>query len=125
MNFQNKIIFDTKLSRIECPFNQSFTHIQVQRCLLHRESDWKTGPNEPDSMCEPGPDGRGIVVRGKNWLILGNNSEVTRKYRILAKELYHQPVLTFSTLSSNSQYRNDFLTKVSRIQRDLMNKYLF
>uniref|UniRef100_A0A914D6J8 Uncharacterized protein n=1 Tax=Acrobeloides nanus TaxID=290746 RepID=A0A914D6J8_9BILA len=29
----------------------------VQRCLLHRESGWKTGPNEPDSMCEPGPDG--------------------------------------------------------------------
>jgi hypothetical protein len=62
---------------------------------------------------EPGRDGRGLVIRGKHWLVLGNVSEVIRAHRTLAYEMFHASVLTFSNYANAEQYRQDFVTDVN------------
>jgi lysosomal alpha-mannosidase len=81
--------------------------------MLHRREMYLDyfGPHE--LLDEPGRDGRGLVVRGKHWLIIGNDSEISKTHRTLAYELFHAPVLTFSNYSSGvDQYRKDFVTQV-------------
>lgn len=61
---------------------------------------------------EPGHDGRGLVVRGKHWLILGDTREVTKLHRTLPYELFHSHWITFSAYDSDVEYRKNFVTKV-------------
>lgn len=66
------------------------------------------GTFEP--LNEPGHDGRGLVVRGKHWLIIGNPQDINRKHRTLVFEMFHSDWITFS--SYHDSYRDHVLTEV-------------
>uniref|UniRef100_A0A914CIX6 Glycosyl hydrolases family 38 C-terminal domain-containing protein n=1 Tax=Acrobeloides nanus TaxID=290746 RepID=A0A914CIX6_9BILA len=71
---------------------------------------------------EPGRDGRGLVVRGKHWLILAPNDEATTLHRSLAYELFHGHPFsaTFSNYSGTPQsYVGNYLAKYSGLQAQL------
>ena len=46
-----------------------------------------------------GPDGQGIVIRGKTHLILGNIQESVKHMRILIKIMNNKPIMTFKPLN--------------------------
>ena len=65
-----------------------------------------------ETLDEPGSDGRGLVVRGKHWLTIGDASHVKKVQRKLAFEMFHEAVLTFSAHDSHAAYRRDYVTYV-------------
>lgn len=65
-----------------------------------------------EPLNELGHDGRGLVVHGRHWLILGNTDEVIKNHRTLAYEMFHSPLITFSTYDSEAKYHQNFVTKV-------------
>jgi hypothetical protein len=65
-----------------------------------------------EKLDEPGHDGRGLVVRGKHWLILGDAQKITRLHRSLAYDMFHSHWITFSSYDSDESYRKNFVSKV-------------
>ncbi|KAI1724268.1 alpha mannosidase middle domain-containing protein [Ditylenchus destructor] len=84
--------------------------------MLHRRAYWddEFGVNEP--LDEPGEDGRGLVVRGTHWLLLGTKSPA---HRPLAYELFHHPIISFAQIGSIESYIKQFLTTFSPLTADL------
>ncbi|KAI1716495.1 alpha mannosidase middle domain-containing protein [Ditylenchus destructor] len=84
--------------------------------MLHRRAYWDDdfGVNEP--LDEPGEDGRGLVVRGTHWLLLGPKSPA---HRPLAFELFHHPIISFAQIGSIEAYIKKFLTTFSPLSADL------
>lgn len=59
-----------------------------------------------EALNEWGHDGRGLVVRGKHWLILGSTPNVTRLQRTLSYELLSDQWITFSKLEGSQKNQN-------------------
>uniref|UniRef100_A0A914V5H3 Alpha-mannosidase n=1 Tax=Plectus sambesii TaxID=2011161 RepID=A0A914V5H3_9BILA len=88
--------------------------------MVHRRCfyDDHYGVDEP--LNEPGIDGRGLVARGRHWLVLATPAESPAIHRQLAFDLFHSPVLTFAPLSmSVAQYQAAFITQFSGLQNPL------
>jgi hypothetical protein len=65
-----------------------------------------------EPLNETGHDGRGLVVRGKHWLILGDTFDVTKLQSTFTYEKFHSDWITFSKTDSDVEYRRNFATKV-------------
>ncbi|KAE9549642.1 hypothetical protein FO519_007149 [Halicephalobus sp. NKZ332] len=86
--------------------------------MLHRRMYQDDNFGVEESLDEPGVDGRGLVARGKHWLILEAKKD-QKKHRQLALELFHQPVVTFSPIKSTSNFRSSVITEFTGIQKSL------
>ena len=76
-----------------------------------------------EALNEPGRDGRGLVVRGKHWLVIGSASSIPQRHRSLAYEMLHSPVLTFATYTSDTTYRQNFASEV--LQKNCIYNFFY
>ena len=63
--------------------------------MLHRRLIGDDGRGLEEALNELGYEGRGLVVRGKNYLVLSSIEEAPSIHRPLAQELIMQPVFLF------------------------------
>lgn len=54
---------------------------------------------------------RGVVVRGKIWMTISSIDRADVLWRRLAKEMYYEPILAFSTVSIPKKARRNFIHK--------------
>jgi len=84
--------------------------------LIHRRSyldDW-LGVGE--ALNEPGTDGKGLVARGRHWLLLSDPSKANQLERQSAMEMFHEPVSTFAPVTGTfDAYRTNFNTIASAV----------
>ena len=72
------------------------------------------------SLNETGPDGKGLVVRGKHYIFFKAINESAKLYRDLSQRLFMSPLITFSPLTQPiSDYQNKYKTSYSGLNRDL------
>ena len=72
------------------------------------------GVGEP--LNETGSDGKGLIVRGKHYLLLENLAEANRSHRDLAEKLFMQPVTSFAANKlTPAKYNEKFATSVRYI----------
>jgi hypothetical protein len=64
------------------------THSHLLWLQLHRRCFWDDGWGVEEALDEPGEDGRGLIVAGRHWLLLGkpNDSE----HRKFGLEMFHR-----------------------------------
>ncbi len=66
-----------------------------------------------EALNETGVDGRGLVVRGRHWLVISSLDKAHLLHRTFAKNLFYQPVATYaSTPLSMDEYRAKYNTQV-------------
>uniref|UniRef100_A0AC35FAW4 Alpha-mannosidase n=1 Tax=Panagrolaimus sp. PS1159 TaxID=55785 RepID=A0AC35FAW4_9BILA len=88
--------------------------------MLHRRmyDDDSFGVEEP--LDEPGNDKRGLVARGRQWLILEPKTKNSQKeQRKSAMELFHFPIISYAPITSQSKYRSIALTEFSGLYKSL------
>uniref|UniRef100_A0A914Q1B3 Glycosyl hydrolases family 38 C-terminal beta sandwich domain-containing protein n=1 Tax=Panagrolaimus davidi TaxID=227884 RepID=A0A914Q1B3_9BILA len=76
------------------------------------------GVEEP--LDEPGNDKRGLVARGRQWLILEPQTKNSQKeQRKSAMELFHFPIISYAPITSQSKYRSIALTEFTGLYKSL------
>ncbi|XP_063446500.1 lysosomal alpha-mannosidase-like isoform X2 [Mytilus trossulus] len=89
--------------------NDGQIELMVHRRLLHDDS---FGVGEP--LNETGADGKGLVVRGKHYLVLDTIKNSARQHRLIGLWLYRQPVIMLTNVSMDrEQWYTQFNTQVS------------
>ncbi|RWS08571.1 lysosomal alpha-mannosidase-like protein [Dinothrombium tinctorium] len=81
--------------------------LMVHRRLLYDDA---FGVGEP--LNETGVDDRGLVVRGKHFLILSKIEDGAKMHRKLAQEIYMAPLITFSNYNHQERRKQYFNTKL-------------
>lgn len=80
---------------------------------MHRRAFWDDHWGVEEALDEPGQDSRGLISRGRHWLILNSPvATAARTHRPLAFELLHNPILGFSRFTSIPEYKANFLSSV-------------
>jgi len=82
--------------------------LMVHRRLLYDDA---FGVGEP--LSEPGFDGKGLVIRGKHWLLISSISDAAKQHRDIAQRIFLEPLITFSTYKTESDYYKNFQTSYS------------
>nr|QHC34068.1 lysosomal alpha-mannosidase [Platynereis dumerilii] len=86
--------------------------LMVHRRLLYDDS---LGVGEP--LNETGSDGKGLVIRGKHYLLLENLAEANSSHRDFAEKLFMQPVTSFSANElTPAEYNKKFATSWSGLK---------
>ncbi|KAL4239725.1 Mannosidase alpha class 2B member 1 [Mactra antiquata] len=88
--------------------------------MLHRRTfhDDSLGVEEP--LTEYGASGRGIVARGKHYIMLNKVSTAATVYRPLYQEIYLQPTILFSKqYYNNDDWSDIFISQWSGIKTSL------
>ncbi|RWS22807.1 lysosomal alpha-mannosidase-like protein, partial [Leptotrombidium deliense] len=80
--------------------NDGAFELMVHRRLLYDDA---FGVDEP--LNETGVDGRGLVVRGKHYMIPSKIEDAAKAHRKLAQQIFMSPLITFS------KYDNDYPRK--------------
>ncbi|XP_067124288.1 lysosomal alpha-mannosidase [Centruroides vittatus] len=90
--------------------------LMIHRRLLHDDA---FGVGE--ALNELGVDGRGLVVKGKHYLILSDINSAASKHRALAEKLFMAPLLSFATIKSQSvaKYMSNFHSQASFLSKPL------
>jgi len=66
---------------------------------------------------ETGKDGRGLVIRGKHWLLLSEPAKGAKLHRQYAMEMFYQPIPTFAPVNGTfDDYKNQFNTIITGIK---------
>lgn len=68
--------------------------------MVHRRLTLDDGFGMEEALNEPGEDGKGLVVRGKHRVIVGDIKESIRQMRITSKTLSLKPILAFKPRSA-------------------------
>ena len=76
---------------------------------VHRRLFHDDGKGVGEALDETGPDGRGLVATGIQWLVANTPSAAAGLYRPLAQRMAHRPVVAIL------KYKEDFNEK-ARIQ---------
>ncbi|XP_054165688.1 lysosomal alpha-mannosidase-like [Oppia nitens] len=72
------------------------------------------------NLNETGVDGNGLIVRGKHYLFFKPINESPKLYRDLGRQLYWEPLITFSTLNdSQESYKSKYRTQYSGLTQPL------
>ncbi|XP_054167857.1 lysosomal alpha-mannosidase-like [Oppia nitens] len=78
-------------------------------------------PKNPVPLDETGIDGKGLVIRGKHYLLFRPINESVNLYRDLSQRLYMEPLITFSPLKeSQESYKNNYKTSYSGLNNELL-----
>lgn len=93
----------------------SLLYYQVHRRVLHDDS---LGVGEP--LNEPGIDGKGLIVRGKQYVYLDDIASSVRLHRVAAQRLYMSPSLAITPLTTSADdYSKKFHTTWSSLKNRL------
>ncbi|PAV90795.1 hypothetical protein WR25_06244 [Diploscapter pachys] len=71
--------------------------------LLHRRLFYDDNFGVDEVLNEPGKDGKGLVVRGSHYLVLGDVKKAASTHRPLAVKVFHKPVVAFTKSGTNMQ----------------------
>uniref|UniRef100_A0A7E4VQL4 Alpha-mannosidase n=1 Tax=Panagrellus redivivus TaxID=6233 RepID=A0A7E4VQL4_PANRE len=85
--------------------------------MIHRRMYEDDNFGVVEALDEPGTDGRGLVVRGKHLVTLGTANSVQE--RKLTLKLFHEPVITYSPMTSFAAWKNTGLFEFTGLARDL------
>jgi len=88
--------------------------LMVHRRLLYDDS---FGVGEP--LSEPGVDGKGLVIRGKHWLLFSSIKDAAKQHRDIAQRIFLEPLITFSTYKTEADYYKNFQTSYSGLVNPL------
>lgn len=79
--------------------------------MVHRRTTLDDGFGMDEALNEIGPDGRGLIVRGKHRVIVADIQESVRQMRMMSKSTTHRPLMAFkkrnlapSTINSRSLF---------------------
>ncbi|VDN03063.1 unnamed protein product [Thelazia callipaeda] len=87
--------------------------------MLHRRSFYDDNFGVGEALDEPGDTGKGLVVRGRHWLML-NNVQDSTLYRTFATELYHSPLITTAERKiAPEDYSRTFVCEYSALEQSL------
>jgi lysosomal alpha-mannosidase len=85
--------------------------------LVHRRDFFDDGFGVDEPLNEPGRDNRGLIIRGRHWLILTDKGNATKMARTFAQDLFYSPIVTFSQYSSVNAYTSSYLTQFSGLSK--------
>uniref|UniRef100_A0A1W7RA88 Alpha-mannosidase n=1 Tax=Hadrurus spadix TaxID=141984 RepID=A0A1W7RA88_9SCOR len=88
--------------------------LMIHRRLLHDDA---FGVGE--ALNESGVDGRGLVVRGKHYLIISEINDAAVKHRKLGEELFMAPLMSFVSIESEHEWATSYHTQISGLNRPL------
>ena len=74
--------------------------------MIHRRLYYDDLFGVSEELNEPGVDGKGLVVRGKHVLVVESILKSAARHRELAQQIANEPLVTFSTGSTESEYRS-------------------
>ncbi|XP_054157914.1 lysosomal alpha-mannosidase-like [Oppia nitens] len=77
--------------------------------MVHRRDLYDDAFGVGEALNEPGVDGKGLVIRGKFWLLLTSLADAADAHRDLAQRILSEPSLTFGKLGSTTP--EDYLKK--------------
>ncbi|KAF7495939.1 Lysosomal alpha-mannosidase [Sarcoptes scabiei] len=69
--------------------------------MVHRRLLVDDGFGVNEALNEPGFDGEGLVIRGRHLVLLENDRMITKKHRLLAQQMFMEPILSFSKTSDH------------------------
>ncbi|KAE9547719.1 hypothetical protein FO519_009071 [Halicephalobus sp. NKZ332] len=81
--------------------------------LIHRRDYYDDGYGVSEPLNEPGKDGKGLVVRGKHWVMIGKQAKKLRPQ--LQLQLFHSPIVSFSTFQDLQVSTELYLTEYSGV----------
>jgi lysosomal alpha-mannosidase len=85
--------------------------------MVHRRCFEDDGFGVEEALNETGIDGRGLVVRGKHWVLLSEPSKAAKLHRQYAMEMFYQPISTFAPVTGTfDEYKNQFNTIITGIK---------
>jgi lysosomal alpha-mannosidase len=85
--------------------------------MIHRRCFEDDGFGVQEALNETGSDGRGLVVRGKHWLLLSEPAKAAKLHRQFGMEMFYQPIATLAPVSGTfDEYKNKFNTMISGIK---------
>jgi lysosomal alpha-mannosidase len=87
--------------------------------MVHRRLLYDDGFGVGEPLSEPGFDGKGLVIRGKHWLLFSTIKDAAKKHRDLAQRIFLEPLITFSSYKSESDYYKNFQTYYSGLLNPL------
>jgi lysosomal alpha-mannosidase len=87
--------------------------------MVHRRLLYDDGFGVEEPLSEPGFDGKGLVIRGKHWLLFSSIKDAAKKHRDLAQRIFLEPLITFSSYKSESDYFKNFQTYYSGLLNPL------
>jgi len=86
--------------------------------MVHRRMFYDDALGVGEPLNETGISGKGLVVRGKHYLILESIESSAALHRDMAERLYMGPTVTFAPLvQTPPQYIQEFNTKLSGLKR--------
>ena len=91
----------------------------VLELMVHRRLLYDDLFGVSEELNEPGLDGKGLVIRGKHMLLLNPISESAKSHREIAQQLFMEPLISFSTGISETEYRSKFQTQFSGLVKAL------
>lgn len=74
--------------------------------MIHRRLYYDDLFGVSEELNEPGVDGKGLVVRGKHVLVVESILKSAARHRELAQQIANEPLVTFSTGLTESEYRS-------------------
>nr|AYV89059.1 saliva protein-5 [Tetranychus truncatus] len=109
-----QLVVLTDRSQGGASLNDGELEIMLHRRLLHDDS---LGVDE--ALNEPGVDGRGLIIRGKHYVLISDIKSSNILHREKGMQLYMAPVVAFAPISSFDDYRANHKTIYSFLQRAL------
>jgi len=88
--------------------------------MLHRRCFFDDHWGVDEALNETGADGRGLITRGKQWLVLSPVGNAARMHRPLAFEMFYEPVISYAPLDRTVEnYKQNFVTQFSPLTVEL------
>ena len=98
----------------------SSLHDGSMELMIHRRMAMDDNRGVSEDLNEPGQFGDGLIVRGRQWVVLETIDKSAALHRILGEELLLRPTLSFSNDSTNPHaYAQNYSTLYSGVTRSL------
>jgi lysosomal alpha-mannosidase len=91
---------------------------------VHRRCFYDDHFGVGEALNEPGIDGRGLVARGRHWLVIASPAQSAAIHRQLAFDMFHSPILTFAPFTMTiAQHLSMFNTQVRESHENVLDVF--
>jgi lysosomal alpha-mannosidase len=88
--------------------------------MIHRRLETDDNRGITEVLDEPGQFGEGLIVRGRQWVVLETIDKSASVHRVLSQQLLHRPTLSFSEDSTDPHLLvQNYTTLYSAVTRGL------
>jgi lysosomal alpha-mannosidase len=87
--------------------------------MIHRRLLYDDGFGAGEALNEPGVDGKGLVIRGKHYLVVKPIVDSRKMHRDMGNKLFMSPIVTFSQYTSEDDYRKMYTAQYSALNQPL------